>query len=209
MGSKDTVTSSVIERNLAEAALHRAKARGEDRNEAYLQHQDFRSGHFTYSGVVHTEAVDGFLAALRSFSREFPKKPILLELKSPGGSIIDGFHFYDELMRLKSLGHKLTIRVHGMAASMGSVVLQAADVREAGSNSWIMIHRGFMGAIGKTFEVEDSVEFMNKLENQIVDLFTARSKKPRKSFVDLFKKRKDIWFSAKEALQFGLIDGVI
>lgn len=169
---------------------------------------DFVNGYFAFNHEVSEQSVQGFLMALRNFSRQKPKHPITIELNSGGGSIVAGFQFYDELLRLRQEGHIITIRVRGMAASMAGVILQAADKREIGSNAFIMLHRAAFGAIGKAYEIEDELEFVKKLEQRIVDIFATRSGKRPKVYEDFFARRKDLWFNSDEAVKQGLVDAV-
>lgn len=174
---------------------------------------DFNHGYFRWVDQVSGNSVDIWLTMLRCYCRVHEndrKKPrIVIELNSPGGSIIDGFQLFDEVTRFRKQGYHITIRVRGMAASMASVLLQAADVREIGPNANLMIHRAAFGAIGKAYEIEDEVEFVKKLEASIVTIFSGRSGKKRKVFEDLLAKRKDLWFTSEETLKFGLADAII
>lgn len=192
-----------------ETRVERAKRKDMEFTYKIKELADFREGYFEFTTEVSGPSVDMLLSQLRRFTRAYPKKPITIEMDSPGGSIIDGFRLYDELRRIaKDGGHHLTIRVRGMAASMAVPLLQAADSREVGPSAWVMIHRAAFGAIGKAYEVEDQVEFVKRIEGKIVDILCSRSDKPRKFFEDLLKKRKDIWYSAEEAVEIGLADKV-
>lgn len=222
--SNDNKQSVELARKLdAEAALITQKKLGAERDNelksievANRRHAvevreagDFTNGYFVFNDAVGSSSVDYLLTSLRRFSRLHPGRDITIELFSPGGSIIDGFRLYDELVRLKSAGgHFLTIRVRGHAASMAVPILQAADVREVGPSAWLMIHRAAFGKIGKAYEVEDQVEFVQRIENRIAEIIAARSHHDLEFFADLFSKRKDIWYSAEEALDHGLVDRV-
>ena len=94
-----------------------------------------------------------------------------------------------------------------MAASMAGVLLQAGDVRWLGHQSWLMIHRAAFGAIGKTYEVEDEVRFIKRIEDRIVDIFTSRSKLT-KNKIRRNWDRKDWWIDADESLELKLIDEI-
>ena len=94
-----------------------------------------------------------------------------------------------------------------MAASMAGILLQAGDTRWIGQQAWLMIHRAAFGAYGKTFEIEDEVKFVKRIEERILDIFTSRSKLTRNRIKRNWE-RKDWWISAEEALELGLIDDV-
>ena len=94
-----------------------------------------------------------------------------------------------------------------MAASMAGILLQAGDVRWIGHQAWLMIHRAAFGAIGKTYEIEDEVKLVKRIEGRILDIFTSRSKLTRHKIVRNWD-RKDWWIDADEALEMGLVDEV-
>lgn len=220
---KKVVSNSADKRlKEAEAALYDAQRRTIEANEASVVMEgeyssrvmlqklsyDFTEGYFELDEEVSGHTVSQLLSHLRIFSRMYPKRNITLEMNSPGGSIIDGFRLYDELLRFREEGHHLTIRVRGMAASMAGVILQAADHREIGPSAFVMIHRAGFGAAGKAYEIEDEVEFVKMLESRIVDIFSDRSGKKRSTFTNLFTQRKDIWLDSAKSLSMGLVDGI-
>ena len=88
----------------------------------------------------------------------------------------DGFELFDFIQELRAKGHKVTTGSLGMAASMAGILLMAGDVRWIGHQSWMMIHRAAFGAYGKTYEIEDEVKFVRRIEERILDIFTHRSK---------------------------------
>ncbi len=70
-----------------------------------------------------------------------------------------------------------------------------------------MIHRAAFGAWGKTYEIEDEVKFVKRLEERILDIFTSRSKLTRNKIKRNWD-RKDWWISSDEAKDLGLIDEI-
>ncbi|MCK9382910.1 MAG: ATP-dependent Clp protease proteolytic subunit [Sulfuritalea sp.] len=169
---------------------------------------DFDNGYIRLCDTIDDASTGQMTSLFRLFGRLHPKKPLTIELHSPGGHITFGFQMLDELGELRSKGHHVTIKVRGMAASMAGVLLQGADVRVMGANSFLMIHAGGFGSQGKTFEVEDELEFMKKLTGRICDVFSERSHRSKKYFLDLLDKRKDIYYSAEEAVKLGLADRI-
>ena len=70
-----------------------------------------------------------------------------------------------------------------------------------------MIHRAAFGASGKTFDIEDEVEWVKRIEKRIIDLFVRRSNLSA-SKIKRNWDRKDWWIDADQALEFGLIDKI-
>ena len=144
---------------------------------------------------------------LTEWSRVDPKCSIEIVFSSPGGSIIDGFELFDFIQELRAKGHKITTGSLGMAASMAGILLQAGDVRWIGHQSWVMIHRAAFGAIGKTYEVEDEVKLVKRIEERILNIFTSRSKLTKQKLKKNWD-RKDWWIDADECVELGLVDEI-
>ena len=147
------------------------------------------------------------MTKLTEWSRLDPKCDMEIVFSSPGGGIISGFELFDFIQSLRSSGHKITTGSLGYAASMAGILLQAGDVRWIGHQSWMMIHRAAFGAMGKTFEVEDEVKFVKRIEKRILDIFISRSKLS-KTKIQRNWNRKDWWITADECLDLNLVDEV-
>lgn len=162
---------------------------------------------YRFSGSVGDASVRKCMIKLTEWSRLDPKCDMEIVFSSPGGSIIDGFELFDFIQELRSKGHKITTGSLGMAASMAGILLQAGDTRWIGHQSWLMIHRAAFGAIGKTFEVEDEVKLVKRIEARILDVFVARSKLTKQRIKRNWD-RKDWWIDADECIVLGLVDEV-
>jgi ATP-dependent Clp endopeptidase proteolytic subunit ClpP len=162
---------------------------------------------YRFGGEVTGSSVAGCMKNLTQWSRLHPKCDIEIIFSSPGGSIIDGFELFDFIQDLRSKGHHITTGTLGMAASMAGILLQAGDTRWAGHQAWIMIHRAAFGAFGKTFEIEDEVEFVKRIEERCLDIFVARSKLTKQKIKRNWD-RKDWWISADEAVELRLVDEI-
>ncbi len=137
-----------------------------------------------------------------------PGKPILFVINSPGGSVDAGFAIWDQVKMITS---PVTTLVTGLAASMGSLLsLCAAPKRRfATPNARIMIHQPrIMGVIqGQATDLSIQAEQIMKTRKQIVDVYVqATGKNPQE--IDKAIDR-DHWFSAEEAMKFGLINGIV
>jgi len=162
---------------------------------------------YRFGGEVTKSSVSGCMKRLTEWSRLDPKCDIEIIFSSPGGSIIDGFELFDFIQELRQQGHYIITGSLGYAASMAGILLQAGDKRWLGQQAWMMIHRAAFGAYGKTFEIEDEVKLVQRMEKRIVDIFACRSKlTPLK--IKRNWDRKDWWISSDEALELALVDEV-
>tara|TARA_B100000287_G_scaffold432044_1_gene490518 strand:+ start:5037 stop:5768 length:732 start_codon:yes stop_codon:yes gene_type:complete len=191
-----------LEAHLAQMEIERAK-RVYDRERSV----DEENHLYRFNGSVNDSSVRKCMVKLTEWSRLDPKCSIEIVFSSPGGSIIDGFELFDFIQELRTKGHKITTGSLGMAASMAGILLQAGDVRWIGHQSWMMIHRAAFGAIGKTYEVEDEVKLVKRIEDRILDIFTSRSKLTRQKLKRNWD-RKDWWIDADECVKVGLVDEI-
>tara|TARA_R100000900_G_scaffold134053_1_gene111072 strand:+ start:1206 stop:2039 length:834 start_codon:yes stop_codon:yes gene_type:complete len=162
---------------------------------------------YRFNEKISSESVKKCMQTLTEWSRLDQECAIEIIFSSPGGSIIDGFELFDFLQDLRYQGHHLTTGTLGYAASMAGVLLQAGDVRWVGQQAWVMIHRAAFGAWGKTYEIEDEVKFIQRIEERILGIFTSRSNLS-KTKIKRNWDRKDWWISADEAMEMGLVDEI-
>ena len=132
---------------------------------------------------------------------------IHLSIHSPGGDVLDGWAIYNSLKNSKA---KITARVEGLAASMASVILMAADTVEIPENAYVMIHNPWGLAVGDAEEMRDTADLLDKLGNGLVSAYTTRtgnSEEDIRAWMDA-----ETWMDGKEAVERGfadkLLDGV-
>jgi ATP-dependent Clp endopeptidase proteolytic subunit ClpP len=162
---------------------------------------------YRFGNSVTDGSVNSCVKKLTEWSRLNPKCNMEIIFSSPGGGIIEGFELFDHIQHLRNQGHHITTGTLGMAASMAGILLQAGDTRWIGQQAWLMIHRAAFGAYGKTFEIEDEVKFVKRIEERILDIFTSRSNLTRNKIKRNWE-RKDWWISAEESVELKLVDEV-
>lgn len=168
---------------------------------------------YLFGDAVATASVTKCMSQLAQWHRENPECEIEVIFDSPGGSVVDGLHLYDYLIDLQAT-HRIVTRTRGMAASMAGILLQAGTTRVMGPQASLMIHEASFGASGKMGDVEDTVEWVKKVQERILQIFADRSatsgaEKPlSKTQLRNRWRRKNWWLDADEALKFGLVDEV-
>jgi len=132
---------------------------------------------------------------------------IHLSIHSPGGDVLDGWAIYNSLKNSKA---KITARVEGLAASMASVILMAADTVEIPENAYVMIHNPWGLAIGDADEMRDTADLLDKLGNGLVNAYASRTGNSEKDIREMMDA--ETWMDGKEAVERGfadkLLDGV-
>ena len=135
-------------------------------------------------------------------------KSLTLNLDSPGGDCNDGLTIYDAI---KASGASVTVNVIGLAASMASVIMLAADAGKIRiyENARVMIHRVTGGAFGNTDDLAAAAQLTKQFEDRIVSLYVARTGKDEAEIRDMMKAQLGTWFFGQEAVDAGFADSVI
>ena len=146
------------------------------------------------------------VAQLLFLESEDPGKDIHLYINSPGGVVTAGMAIYDTMQYIKCDVSTICI---GMAASMGAYLLpgEAKVKRFALPNAEIMIHQPSGGAQGQATEIQIAAENILKTKKKLNQILADNTGKPYE--VVAADTERDHWLDAQEALDYGLIDGII
>jgi len=131
---------------------------------------------------------------------------ISLYINSPGGSITAGMAIYDTMNFIKS---DVSTICMGMAASMGAFLLSCGTKgkRCCLPNSEVMIHQPLGGAEGQATEIKIVAERILKLKDKL-NRFLAHNTGQKLEKIEQDTER-DHFLTAKEALEYGLIDKIL
>lgn len=158
-----------------------------------------------YSQIGQSFWEDGVTA--KSFSEELKKIPssvkeIHLRVNSPGGSVFDGVSIYEMLKAEKKKGRKVTAYVDGLAASIASIIIMAADDIIVGDGSMVMIHKPMAGIFGNSIEMEKMINVLDKIEEQMISIYAAKTGQSR---IEISKAlSEETWYTSDEAVEVGL-----
>ncbi len=146
------------------------------------------------------------VAQLLFLESQDPDKDICLYINSPGGSITAGMAIYDTMNYIKCDVSTICI---GMAASMGAFLLAAGakGKRLALPNSEIMIHQPLGGMQGQASDIKIHADRIIRIRETLNGIL---AEKTGKSIEEIARDtERDNFLSAKEAMEYGLIDKVI
>jgi len=134
------------------------------------------------------------------------KTDITMHIDSPGGSVKSGLSMVD-VMEYISCDIR-TVNT-GMAASMGSVLLGAGTKGKRSSLrfSKTMLHQTSGGAGGNIQDARINMIEWEKVNNILFDLLGSYCNKPAKQVME--DASRDLWLSAEEALEYGIIDEIV
>lgn len=132
--------------------------------------------------------------------------PINLYINSPGGSITSGMAIYDTMNYIKS---KVSTICIGMAASMAAFLLSSGEkgLRYILPNSEVMIHQPLGGAQGQATEIKIVAERILKLKEKLNKILSENTGQDLNKIQN--DTERDYFLSAKEALDYGLIDKIL
>ena len=133
-------------------------------------------------------------------------KDITLHIDSPGGSVKSGLSIVDVMDYVSS--DIITINT-GMAASMGSILLGAGTKgkRHSLKHSKVMLHQVSSGAQGTIKDIEISINEAKKYNKLLFGLLGEYTNK--KADQVLIDADRDLWLTAHEAKEYGIIDNVV
>jgi len=131
---------------------------------------------------------------------------IFLYINSPGGSVTSGLAIYDTMNYIKSDVRTIVV---GMAASMGAFLLSSGTKgkRCALPNAEVMIHQVLGGARGQATDIKIHAEHILKTKKKLNEILASNTGKPINKIIK--DCERDNFMSAKEALDYGLIDEII
>lgn len=128
-------------------------------------------------------------------------------INSGGGSVIDGASIYDTMNWIEP---DVATYVVGLAASMASVLCSsgAKGKRFAMPHSWIMLHQVSTSNHYQTCaDLSIAVEFTKRLQDMTFGMLAENC---GKTMEDIKRDAdRNNWFSAQEAVDYGLIDEII
>lgn len=157
-------------------------------------------------GEIEDQMANVIVAQLLFLEADDPEKDIFLYINSPGGSIVAGMAIYDTMQYIKSDVSTICV---GMAASMASILLTAGQKgkRKALPNSEVMIHQPLGGAQGQATDIAIHAEHILKTKDKMNQILSDRTGQPLERITQ--DVERDYFMSAKEALEYGIIDEVI
>lgn len=121
-------------------------------------------------------------------------------IHSYGGSVFDGNLIYNFLAAYEGT---LTIYIDGIAASMASVIMLAADKIYIAENGFIMIHKPSGTTSGTDEDHESAAKLLRAMGKNFVNKLIERTGKTVEEVAKWVSKTNN-WFDAEEAVKLGL-----
>lgn len=158
---------------------------------------------------VTNASASSIIAQLLFLESQDPDKEISFYINSPGGSVTDGLAIIDTINYIKSPVSTICI---GMAASMGALLLSsgAKGRRFATPNAEVMIHQPLIsggGISGQATDIKIHSDHIIKTKETLNKMLSKNTGQTYETIVN--DTERDNYMSAQEALEYGLIDGIL
>lgn len=155
---------------------------------------------------VDDELANRLCAQLLLLAGEDSQADISLYINSPGGSVTAGLAIYDTMRFIEC--NVATCAV-GMAASMGQFLLTAGTPgkRTALPHAQILMHQPHAGVGGTASDIVIQAQQFQRLKCRTAELTAAHTGQTVEQI--LRDSDRDRWFTAHEALAYGIIDHVV
>ena len=157
-------------------------------------------------GEVNDHSASLVVSQLLFLEAEDPEKDIYLYINSPGGVVTAGMSIYDTMNYVRP--DVVTICM-GQAASMGALLLSSGTKgkRFALPHARIMIHQPLGGAQGQATDIEIHAKKILRMKKELNEILAKNTGQSVKKVAN--DTERDNFMSAKEAVEYGLIDEVL
>jgi ATP-dependent Clp protease protease subunit len=155
---------------------------------------------------INDQIANLIVAQLLFLQREDSERQIQMFINSPGGVIYSGMAIYDTMQQISA---PVSTTAVGLTASFGTIVLMAGSkgLRYALPNATIHMHQPLGGAQGQASDVVIAANEIMRLKDRLLEIQVKHTGQPR----DVIERDtdRDVYLSAKQAVEYGLIDSVL
>jgi ATP-dependent Clp protease, protease subunit len=155
---------------------------------------------------INDQIANLMVAQLLYLNGQDPERPINMYINSPGGVVYAGLAIYDAMQQVSAPVSTVAI---GLTASFGTVLLTAGahGMRYALPNATIHMHQPLGGAQGQASDIVIQANEIMRLKDRLIDVFVQHTGQEK----DVIERDtdRDIYLSAAQAVEYGLIDTVL
>jgi ATP-dependent Clp protease protease subunit len=134
------------------------------------------------------------------------RKPIRIYIQSYGGSVYDGYGLIGAITASKT---PVETFCTGYVMSMGLGIYVAGHKRYTLPYTRFMYHEIMSAVEGKAEEINRVTQESKKLQKFYDDLIVARTKLTMQKLNTVKKKTQDLYLSAEEAQEYGIVDEIV
>lgn len=155
---------------------------------------------------INDQVANLIVAQLLYLQHTDPERQINMYINSPGGVVYAGLAIYDAMQQISAPVSTVAI---GLTASFGTVLLTAGEkgLRHSLPNATVHMHQPLGGAQGQASDIVIAANEIMRLKERLNDIFVKHTGQER----DVLERDtdRDIYFNARQAVEYGLIDSVL
>ena len=145
-------------------------------------------------------------SSFREALDKLPNGDINVSINSPGGMVFDAAAIQSMILERQEKDNVTTI-VRGVAASAASFIAFSGSPVEMSPMALIMVHRSSVLTHGNAEDLRKTADLLGKIDGNLADQLTETS---NLSAEDATKAiAAETWYTAKEALELGIVDKVL
>jgi ATP-dependent Clp protease protease subunit len=158
--------------------------------------------------VVDDKSAKEVVSKFLLLDADKPGEEIKFYINSPGGVVTSGMVMYDTMRMMKSPVSTICM---GLAASMGSILLSGGvkGKRFIYPHGEVMIHQPSLGGFirGVSADLEIQAVQTKKVKEIGARILAQNCGKTMEQVMKDFDR--DYWMDAKEAIEYGIVDGIV
>ncbi len=155
---------------------------------------------------IDDQVANVVVAQLLYLSHEDADREISMYINSPGGQIYAGLAIYDTM---RMIPNKISTVAVGVTASFGTVLLAAGSKgqRYALPHATIHMHQPLGGAQGQATDIEIQAREILRLKERLNNILSESTGQT----IEVIEKdtERDLYMSAEQAVEYGLVDKVL
>ena len=155
---------------------------------------------------INDQIANLIVAQLLYLAREDPTKPIRMYINSPGGVVYSGMAIYDTMRQVECPISTVAV---GFTASFGTILLTAGTkgMRYALPHATIHMHQPLGGAQGQASDIAIQAQEIIRLRSTINRILSQRTGRTIEQIEE--DTDRDVYMTAEQAKEYGLVDEVL
>ena len=176
-----------------------------------LEFEEIRNRRLYINSVIDEEIISSIVFHILKYNREDKgvpiesRKPIILYINSPGGSVIDGYGLIDAILCSKTPVYTVN---QALCASMGFLIFLAGQKRFSMPRSEFLLHDGFTGGMDSSAKMKDRMEFEAYQIEPMTKKYVLERTKISDETYDI-KYRVEWYMLPKEAKENGVVTHIV
>lgn len=176
-----------------------------------FQAEDLEGRRLYLNGEIDENVIDNVVYHIMRYNRidkgvpVNERKPIILYINSPGGSVVDGYGVIDTILLSETPVYTVNV---ALCASMGFLIYLAGARRYSMPHSEFLMHDGSTMGYDSMAKMKDRMEFETvQLEKMTKEYIMSRTEINEKLYDE--KYRVEWYFLPNEGKSIGAIDYII